>query len=104
MQQQVRTEPGLENFSFLFVLYEGGSGAPATANDVSLYAQAINAQTFPVMADAGGFNVSANTPMSTLSHPQMCAIAPDMTILNCYTGHGGHNQALDAIRGHLAGG
>ena len=38
--------------------------------------------------------------MDQKSHPQMCAFTPEMEILSCYGGHGGYEEALDAIRDH----
>lgn len=89
----------MSDFSFLFAIYEGGSGNPATPNDCALYAQAIGAQSFPVFAD-GSRTIANNTPMTQNTHPEMCALAPDMTIISCYSGHGAHNQAFAAIRTH----
>ena len=38
--------------------------------------------------------------MTLVSRPELCALAPDLTILDCYTGHGTHEQALEDIRIH----
>ena len=43
---------------------------------------------------------AAVSPIELDHHPEMCAIAPDMTILGCYTGHGAYEYGLDDIRNH----
>ena len=91
-------ETGLD-FSFIFALYEGASGYPATEDDCDSYADIIGNPDFPVMAD-GDKLLAAHTPMTQDRHPEMCALAPDMTIISCYAGHGGYDQALDAIMAH----
>jgi len=86
-------------FSFLFALYEGGSGGPATEDDCSAYAEYIDSPNFPVFAD-GDETIASATPMSPQSHPQVCALSPDLTIISCYSGHGGYTDALDDIEEH----
>jgi len=54
---------------------------------------------FPVLADAQTLFASV-TPMTQQVHPEMCALAPDMTIISCYSGHGGYEGALNDIRAH----
>ena len=90
-------ETGLP-FSFIFALYEGATGYPATADDCDAYADIIGNPDFPVMAD-GSNSIAENTPM-TNRHPEMCSLAPDMTIISCHVGHGGYNEALNAIKAH----
>ena len=86
-------------FSFIFALYEGSSGNPASKEDCSTYASQIGAQSFPVLAD--GSNVLTQiTPMALHAHPTMCALSPDLRIISCYAGHGGYESALDDIRNH----
>ena len=80
-------------------MYEGASGRPANANDCSSYAEAIGNPSFPVMADEFEDAVGV-TPITLRAHPEMCALAPDMTILGCYTGHGAYEDALNEIREH----
>ena len=91
-------ETGLD-FRFLFALYEGGSGAPATADDCEAYAEVIGDPDFPVFADDGGL-IPATTPMQLNTHPQMCAISPEFEIIGCEMGHGKYDDSLDAIRAH----
>jgi len=97
-QDNFIAETGLE-FSFIFALYEGASGYPATENDCDSYAETIGNPDFPVMAD-GDKLIAAATPMTQDRHPEMCGIAPDMTIITCYYGHGGYDRALDDIKAH----
>lgn len=40
------------------------------------------------------------TPMTQATHPEMCALAPDMTIISCDDGHNGYKNMLDDIREH----
>ena len=98
VQEDFEIDTGL-NFSFLFALYEGGSGGPATEDDCSAYAEYIDSPDFPVFAD-GDESIASATPISPQSHPQVCAIAPDMTIISCYAGHGEYVEALDDIEQH----
>ncbi len=91
-------ETGL-NFSFIFALYAGLSGEPATENDSADYAALIDNPPFPVLADGERRSVSA-TPLTLDSYPEMCALAPDLTILGCYTGHGKHEDAFVDIEAH----
>ena len=98
VQDNFKAETGLE-FSFLFALYQGASGYPATGNDCESYAETIGDPDFPVMADGEGL-ISGATPMTQERHPELCALAPDMTIISCYHGHNGYNDALDDIKEH----
>ena len=91
-------ESGLD-FNFIFALYEGGDEGPATAEDCAAYAEYIGNPTFPVMSDGLKRTVDV-TPMTLDNHPEMCALAPDMTILGCHTGHGSYEGAMDDIRAH----
>ena len=50
VQDNFMAETGLE-FSFIFALYEGASGYPATEDDCDSYADTIGNPDFPVMAD-----------------------------------------------------
>ena len=97
-QDDFTEETGLD-FSFLFALYAGASGSPATANDCESYAETIGSPSFPVFAD-GDYVIADATPMTQEVHPEMCAIAPDMTIISCYSGHGGYEDALNDIKSH----
>ncbi len=63
------------------------------------YASEVGAQNFPVFADPGRAYANA-TPMTQAKHPEMCALAPDMTIIQCFDGHGAHFNALAAIKQH----
>ena len=52
-----------------------------------------------MFADGEGLIADA-TPLTETAHPEMCAITPEMEIISCYDGHGGHEAALDDIRAH----
>lgn len=80
-------------------MYEGGSGNPATAEDVDAYARQVGISNFPVFAD-GSRNYANATPMTQEAHPEMCAVSPEMRIISCYAGHGGYENALNDIRVH----
>ena len=89
------------DFSFLFALYQGGSGFAATADDCAGYANTIGNPDFPVFAD-GEEKIKSATPMTQNVHPEMCALSPALEILYCTSGHGGYESTLDAIREHAA--
>lgn len=97
-QDNFKSETGLD-FSFIFALYEGASGYPATADDCDSYAETIGNPDFPVMADGDGLMPDA-TPMLTGRHPQVCGLTPDMTIISCYANHNQYDVALDDIKAH----
>ncbi len=99
LQDDFRTETGLSDFRFLFALYEGGAGGPATADDCAAYAEDMGSPDFPVFAD-GDKQIAEHTPMTQERHPEMCALTPDMSIISCHVGHGAYVDALDAIRDH----
>jgi hypothetical protein len=84
-------------FSFIFALYEGGSGQPAKAADSEAYAETVGAKKFPVFAD-GKEKFADATPIDFTTHPYLCAISPEMVILECFSGHGTTDAALDAVR------
>ena len=86
-------------FSFLFALYEGGSGNPAVFEDCESYSETIGSPNFPVFADGTG-KIKGATPMTQNTHPEMCALTPEMEIISCYSGHGGYQGALDDIKAH----
>jgi hypothetical protein len=86
-------------FSFLFALYEGASGNPATADDCASYAEDIGSPSFPVFAD-GLEEIKEATPLTLQSHPAMCALTPEFVIISCYSGHGGYDSAFEAIKDH----
>jgi len=98
VQEDFVAETGLD-FSFLFAIYEGGSGSPATAADCEAYAEYIDSPSFPVFAD-GEESIANATPLAAQAHPAVCALAPDMTIMSCYTGHGAYADAFDDIKAH----
>jgi hypothetical protein len=52
-----------------------------------------------VFADGNGV-IAGATPMTNEAHPELCVIAPDMTILSCDSGHGTIESGLDVIREH----
>lgn len=95
-QEQFIAETGLD-FSFIFVLSEGASGNPAVAEDAIAYADRIGNPSFPVLAGGDGAMADA-TPMTLEAFPEICAFTPELEIIECFTGHGGSDDALDAIR------
>ncbi len=97
-QEAFVADTGLD-FSFIFVLYEGASGNPAVVEDVINYADTIGNPTFPVLAD-GESQLATHTPMTQLTHPEVCALSHELEILSCYSGHGGYEDALTDIREH----
>ena len=86
-------------FSFLFALYEGGSGYPASPNDAKAYAQQVGISDFPVFAD-GSYTIASATPMTQTVHPEACALAPDWTIISCDSGHNAYQGLMNDIKSH----
>ena len=99
-QQNFRVETGLP-FTFVFALYENGSHQPPNAQDVKIYAQQLGITQFPVLADGVGAFANA-TPMTQSTHPEVCAVAPDMTLISCGSGHKSYLQRLQDIKSHAA--
>lgn len=97
-QEEFVAETGLD-FSFIFVLSEGASGNPAVAEDVIAYAERIGSPNFPVLAGGDGAIVDA-TPLTQEAHPEICALTPELEVIDCFVGHGGSDDALDVIRSH----
>ena len=85
------------DFSFIFILSEGASGNPAMAQDAIAYAERIGSPDFPVLAGGDGAIVDA-TPLTQDAHPEVCAVTPELEIIECFVGHGGSDDALDVIR------
>ena len=97
-QDEFIAETGL-GFSFIFALYEGASGRPATVDDLVSYHERIGSPDFPLLADASYALVDAS-PMTQLVHPEMCALTPEFELMSCYSGHGSYEDALQDIREH----
>lgn len=97
-QEAFVEETGLD-FSFIFVLSEGASGNPAMAEDAIAYAERIGSPNFPVLAGGDGAIVDA-TPLTQDAHPEVCAMTPELEVIDCFVGHGGSDDALDVIRSH----
>jgi len=97
-QQKFQAETGLP-FTFVFALYENGSHKPPTKEDVQIYAQQVGITQFPVLADAAGAFAAA-TPMTQQSHPEVCAIGPDMRIISCGSGHNSFQSRLNDIKAY----
>jgi hypothetical protein len=85
----------------MFALFAGASGGPATADDAESYAAYIGNPNFPIFADANNVIVDA-TPMTQESYPEVCVIAPDMSLVQCYAGHGFVEAALDDVKAHAS--
>ena len=81
------------------MLYEGASGSPATAQDSAGYAETIDFPNFPIFAD-GNQLVAETTPLTNETLPEVCSLAPDLTIIKCYSGHGGYENSFNDIRIH----
>ena len=85
-------------FSYIVVLNKDTANETPNAKVAAGYANAIDA-TFPVLADPADA-LSTNTPWNGSTLPGKCAVAPDMTLLHCWTGHGEDTVGYDAIRAH----
>jgi len=97
-QDDFEEQTGLD-FSFIYALYEGSSGMPATANDASSFAEAIGDPDFPVLADRAE-KIAGATPLTQMTHPEMCALTPELEIIGCYSGHGSYQDCFNDIRSH----
>ena len=97
-QDDFEEETGLD-FSFIYALYEGGSGMPATVNDCASWADAIGDPNFPILAD-NTEKIAGATPLTQMTHPEMCALSPELEIISCYSGHGSHQNCFNDIRAH----
>lgn len=71
--------------SFIMVLNEDVKGNPATGDTAKLYADALEIQGVPVLADST-YQTYSMTPWDGVGRPGKCALAPDMTLLKCYAG------------------
>ena len=98
-QDDFIAETGLEKFQFLVAIFEGATGGQADEDDCESYAEVIGDPQHPVFAD-GDTLIADATPMTALSIPELCAIAPDMTIISCSQGHGAYEFILDDIKSH----
>ena len=96
-QQQFIAETGVA-FSYAIILNKDGSGNPPTADTAAAYAGLVGA-TYPVLADPTDAAAAAS-PWNGTTLPGKCVVAPDMTILTCWTGHGEDTIAYDAIKNH----
>ena len=91
----------------IFALYEGTSGAPAQAVDSAAYANQLltrgweTTTDLPVLAD-GTRTLATITPMTQNTHPELCSLTPELTIIACYYGHGSIHDAHEDIRLHAA--
>ena len=79
----------------MFVLFAGVLGYEATEQDPA----DCSAHRRPRLPGLNGDKLLYDvTPMNGESHPELCAIGPDMKILECWSGHGTVQTALDKIR------
>ncbi len=85
-------------FSFIMIMNEDSSADPATGETVKTYAASLGLTGIPVLAD-GSYQTYATTPWDGTQRPGKCAIAPDMTILDCYAGED-DTLGFDAIVAH----
>jgi hypothetical protein len=98
-QQQFLAETGLP-FSYMIVVNKDGNNQPPTGDTATAYATTVGA-TYPVLADPTD-GVAMGSPWNGSTLPGKCALAPDMTILTCWTGGGEDTQGYDAIKAHAA--
>ena len=75
------------------------NGAPATGDDCESYAEEIGSPSFPVFAD-GTRQIANATPLTQNTHPEVCALTPDLEIISCYSGHNKYQVALNDIKVH----
>ncbi len=92
-------ESGLK-FSYVMMIFEDIDGSTPKASLAKNYHSSINSPSYPVLADVNEQSLSF-TPYDGKALPGKCALAPDMTLLGCKTGHedGG---LTDLIKQHAA--
>ena len=54
---------------------------------------------FPVLAD-GDLTIANSTPLTQMTHPELCALTPEMEIIKCTSGHKSHKNLFFAITDH----
>jgi hypothetical protein len=85
--------------SGIVILNEDAAAKPATGQTVKAYAEQLGIK-LPVLADSS-YQTYAMTPWDGAQRPGKCALAPDMTILECYAGDD-DVSGYEAIQAHAA--
>lgn len=83
----------------MLALNEDTTGAPPQPQHVAAYATEVGITTFPAVVDPISAIANA-TPLLENTRPELCAIAPDMTILQCVTGHNQVVPLINVIKQH----
>ena len=96
-QQDFIAQTGLP-FSYMIILNQDAQGKAPKGATAEAYAAQVKA-TYPVFADPTDATSKAS-PWNGSSLPGKCAVAPDMTLLKCWTGHGADTKGYDAIKAH----
>jgi len=69
----------------MLALYEGVRDPIPSGEEMMSYAEYIGAEFMPVLGDQSGRLIEASG-WDGNSMPGQCVLAPDMTMLDCYTG------------------
>jgi hypothetical protein len=91
-------ETGLA-FSPILLLFEDRRGNPPDAEIPARYAEDVGLKGFPVTADPDQ-DVFDATPYDGGSLPGVCALGPDMTLIDCSSGSSAVRAMLDAVKAH----
>lgn len=73
---------------------------PPTAEDAAIYAKAIQSVALPVLVDPDQ-RMLTDTGWDGAGMPGLCVLAPDMTMLDCWSGMD-DARAVAAIEAHAA--
>jgi len=82
----------------MVTLYEGVLNPTPDGQEIENYAEYISSGDMPVLGDLTGRLIEASG-WDGSSMPGQCVVAPDMTMLDCYTGED-DARAAAAIEAH----
>ena len=84
-------------FSYMIVLYEDIHANAPDGADATAYAEEVSAELIPVLSSLDQTIMTA-TPWDPMVLPGKCLLSPDLTILDCKTGHGDDEEYFDIIQ------
>lgn len=91
-------ETGIENFSYMLILYQDNLGLPPGAESAADYADSIDNPPFPVFSEPNDLMLDS-TPWKADRLPGKCVLSPEMELLHCYAGDD-DTEGFDAIIEH----
>lgn len=88
------------DFSYVIAIFQDMMGENPADEVAAEYADVIGVdKEIPVLADKVR-GVVDHTPYEGVDLPGKCLLSPEMELLDCWTGHGADEAALDRIRTH----